>query len=396
MLGIAELLIAGLLVAYLFRRLRLPGLLGMLLVGLVVSPHALGWVSPAFLDSSDAFRVLALVVILLRAGLQIRRSALKQVGKSAILLAFVPGLCEAFAITFLAPLWMPLTYLEAALLGFILAAVSPAVIVPMMIDYQSRGLGMKKGIPTMVLAASAIDDAVAILIFSVLLGVYLNGQELFSGVVVGLPISLMGGVAIGVGVGYLLIQLFVNFRVRATQQMLLLMALAVILIQLEHTFLHFSPFIAIVSMGFVVLEKQESMADVLSDKLSHVWTFASVLLFVTIGAQVNVHLAWSAGWPAFVLIVCGLLVRSAVVLLTLANSVLSMRERYFVVVSFWPKATVQAAMGAVPLTMMAGLGMNTLPGEWILAVSVLSILITAPLGAIAVAFSADRCLKCYE
>jgi NhaP-type Na+/H+ or K+/H+ antiporter len=171
------------------------------------------------------------------------------------------------------------------------------------------------------------------------------------------------------------------------------MAIATILIQVEHTFISFSPFIAIVSMGFVVLEKQAAMADVLSDKLSHIWTFASVLLFVTVGAQVNVHLAWSAGWPALLLIVSGLLVRSAAVLLTLVNSVLSMRERYFVVVSFWPKATVQAAMGAVPLFMMAELGMNTLPGEWILAVSVLSILITAPLGAIAVAFSADRCLK---
>ena len=393
MLGIAELLIIGLFVAYLFRRLRLPGLLGMLLVGLVVSPHALGWASPAFLDSSNVFRILALVIILLRAGLEIRRPALKQVGKAAILLAFVPGLCEAFAITFLAPLWMPLTYMEAALLGFILAAVSPAVIVPMMIDYQSRGLGMKKGIPTMVLAASAIDDAVAILFFSILLGVYLTGQDLLSGLVVMLPISLIGGIAIGAGLGYLLIHLFVRFRVRATQQMLLLMAIATILIQVEHTFISFSPFIAIVSMGFVVLEKQAAMADVLSDKLSHIWTFASVLLFVTVGAQVNVHLAWSAGWPALLLIVSGLLVRSAAVLLTLVNSVLSMRERYFVVVSFWPKATVQAAMGAVPLFMMAELGMNTLPGEWILAVSVLSILITAPLGAIAVAFSADRCLK---
>ena len=393
MLGIAELILIGLLAAYLFRRLQLPGLLGMLLVGLVISPHALGWVSPAFLECSDAFRVLALVVILLRAGLQIRRSALKHVGKQAIFLSFVPGLCEALAITFLAPLWMPLTYMEAALLGFIIAAVSPAIIVPMMIDYQSRGLGMEKGIPTMVLAASAIDDAVAVLIFSILLGVYLNEQELFSGLVVGLPIALLGGLVIGVGLGCLLIHLFDRFQVRSTQQMLLLMAISVLLIQMEDLLFYISPFIAIVSMGFVILEKRESMADALSKKLSQVWILASVLLFVMIGAQTDVYVAWSAGWPACMLIICGLLVRSAAVFLTLVKSVLSMRERYFVVVSFWPKATIQAAMGAVPLTLMIGLGMDTLPGEWILAVSVLSILITAPLGAIAVALSAERFLK---
>ena len=393
MLGIAELIVVGLLAAYLFRRLRLPGLLGMLLVGLVISPHALGWVSPAFLEYSDAFRVLALVVILLRAGLHIRRSALKQVGKPAIFLAFIPGLCEALAITFLAPLWMPLTYIEAALLGFILAAVSPAVIVPMMIDYQSRGLGMEKGIPTMVLAASAIDDAIAVLIFSILLGVYLNGQDLFLSLVAGLPIALMGGAVIGFGLGYLLIHLFDRFQVRSTQQILLLMAISVLLIQMEDLFLFISPFIAIVSMGFVILEKRESMADALSKKLSQVWVLASVLLFIMIGAQTDVHVAWSAGWPALILIISGLLVRSAAVLLILVNSILSMRERYFVVVSFWPKATVQAAMGAVPLTLMAGLNMDTLPGKWILAVSVLSILITAPLGAIAVALSAERCLR---
>ena len=393
MLGIAELILIGLLAAYLFRRLRLPSLLGMLLVGLVISPHALGWVSPAFLEFSDAFRVLALVVILLRAGLQIRWPALKYVSKKAILLAFIPGLCEALTITFLAPLWMPLTCIEAALLGFILAAVSPAVIVPMMIDYQSRGLGMKKGIPTMVLAASAIDDVLAVFIFSVLLGVYLNGQDLFSGLVVGLPIALMGGVMIGFGIGYLLIHLFDRFQVRSTQQMLILIAISVLLIQMEHMPLSISPYIAIVSMGFVILEKRESMADALSKKLSQVWIFASVLLFVMIGAQTDVHVAWSAGWTSLMLILCGLLVRSAAVLLTLVNSVLSMRERYFVVFSFWPKATVQAAMGAVPLTMMVGMGMDTLPGELILAVSVLSILITAPMGAIAVALSAERCLK---
>ena len=239
--------------------------------------------------------------------------------------------------------------MEAALLGFILAAVSPAVIVPMMIDYQSRGLGMEKGIPTMVLAASAIDDAVAVLIFSILLGVYLNGRDLFSGLVVGMPIALLGGLVVGVGLGYLLIHLFERFQVRSTQQMLLLMAVSVLLIQMENLFLFISPFIAIVSMGFMILEKREIMAaDALSKKLSQVWILASVLLFIMIGAQTDVHVAWSAGWPACMLIICGLLVRSAAVFLTLVKSVLSMRERYFVVVSFWPKATVQAAMGAVP------------------------------------------------
>ncbi len=396
MLGVAELLLLGLLAELIFRRLRLPGLIGLLLVGLAVGPHALGWVSPGFLAASDELRMLALVVILLRAGLQIDRRSLNSLGRPAFLLSFFPGVCEGVAIFFLAPLWTPLSSLEAGLLGFVLAAVSPAVVVPMMIDLQERGLGVKKGIPTMVLAASSVDDVVAVVIFSVLLGVYVEGGDVVSRLMVELPFSLVSGVAVGVGLGVVLVLLFDRFNPRATKRLIGVLAVSIVLIQVERWLVSmniwFSALLAIVTAGIVMLERREAMAHELSEKLGKVWIFASVLLFILIGAQVDIGLAWEAGGVAVGLVLCGLLVRSAAVLVSVMGTSLTVRERFFVMVSFWPKATVQAAIGAVPLAVMLERGWDTTAGEWILAVAVVAILITAPAGALAIRWSAYRWL----
>lgn len=400
MLGVAELLLLGLFAEVVFRRLRLPGLIGLLGLGIAVGPHVLDWVSPGFLGASDELRMLALVVILLRAGLQIDTQSLNRLGRPALLLSFVPGICEGLAIYFLAPLWTPLSALEAGLLGFVLAAVSPAVVVPMMIDLQVRGLGVKKGIPTMVLAASSVDDVVAVLIFSVLLGIYVEGGEVLSRLMVELPFSLLSGIVVGVGLGALLVSLFDRFNPRATKRLIGLLAISIVLIQLEHLLegvrIRFSALLAIVTAGIVMLERREAMAHELSEKLGKVWIFASVLLFILIGSQVDIRLAWEMGGVAVGLVVCGLMVRSAAVLVSLIGTVLTTRERFFVMVSFWPKATVQAAVGAVPLAVMLERGMSTAAGEWILAVAVVAILITAPVGALAIRWSAPWCLGSEE
>ena len=393
MLGIAELIIIGLLIEYIFRCIKLPGFIGVLLFGLLISPYGFGLISDSVLNNSDAFRTFALVIIVLRAGLQINYFSLKKLGTTSFFLSFLPGLSEALTITFLAPLFFPLTYIESALVGFIISAVSPAVIVPMMIDYQNRGLGEDKGIPTMILASSTIDDIIAILIFSVLIGVYFEGYNLFYTLAYGFTIPIFLGILIGIFLGACVNKLINFFRIRSTQQVLLILSLSIILIYLEKSGVIFSSLMVIVILGFSINHKNLRVANILEKKLSQIWIFASIILFVMIGAQTDFRFALNMGWPAFVLIFSGLFVRSLVVLLILSKSILSMRERFFVVFSFWPKATVQAALGAMPLMMMIYLGMSTKPGEIILAISVLSILITAPLGAVVISLTADKFLN---
>ena len=393
MLGIAELIIIGLIIEYIFRCIKLPGFIGVLLFGLLISPYGFGLISDSVLNNSDAFRTFALVIIVLRAGLQINYFSLKKLRTTSFFLSFLPGLSEALTITFLAPLFFPLTYIESALVGFIISAVSPAVIVPMMIDYQNRGLGEDKGIPTMILASSTIDDIIAILIFSVLIGVYFEGYNLFYTLAYGFTIPIFLGIIIGLCLGACVNKLINFFRIRTTQQVLIILSLSIIMIYLEKSGFIFSSLMAIVILGFSINHKNLRIANILEKKLSQIWIFASIILFVMIGAQTDFRFALNMGWPAFVLIFSGLFVRSLVVLLILSKSILSMRERFFVVFSFWPKATVQAALGAMPLMMMIYLGMSTKPGEIILAISVLSILITAPLGAVVISLTADKFLN---
>ena len=393
MLGIAELIIIGLITEYIFRCIKLPGFIGVLLFGLLISPYGFGLISDSVLNNSDAFRTFALVIIVLRAGLQINYFSLKKLRTTSFFLSFLPGLSEALTITFLAPLFFPLTYIESALLGFIISAVSPAVIVPMMIDYQNRGLGEDKGIPTMILASSTIDDIIAILIFSILIGVYFEGYNLFYTLAYGFTIPIFLGIIIGLCLGACVNKLINFFRIRTTQQVLIILSLSIIMIYLEKSGFIFSSLMAIVILGFSINHKNLRIANILEKKLSQIWIFASIILFVMIGAQTDFRFALNMGWPAFVLIFSGLFVRSLVVLLILSKSILSMRERFFVVFSFWPKATVQAALGAMPLMMMIYLGMSTKPGEIILAISVLSILITAPLGAVVISLTADKFLN---
>lgn len=394
--SIAELMLLGLLADWVFRKLRFPGLVGMLLLGVLFGPFVLNALAPDFLSASADLRLMALIVILLRAGFELSREALSKVGKQTLLLSFVPGVLEGSTIAWLGPRLLPLTHLESALLGFILAAVSPAVVVPLMIRFIEEHFGAKKGIPTMVLAAASMDDVFAITIFSVLLGIYSGQSVQIGSALAGIPVSIVLGVGVGALAGLLLLKLFERFNPRATKRTLVVVGVSILLVRVQQLLegtVPFAALLAVMALGFVILEKREHMAHEISSKLGKIWIFASILLFVLVGAQVNLPVAMDAGLAGLVLILCGLLARSAGVLLCLIRSPLNGKERLFAVVSYWPKATVQAAIGAVPLAVMVQLGRDPSAGNVILAVAVLSILFTAPLGAWVIAWAGPRCLS---
>ncbi|RKX47552.1 MAG: sodium:proton antiporter [Verrucomicrobia bacterium] len=394
--SIAEMILLGLLMDWIFRKLRMPGLLGMLLLGVLFGPYVLNLMEPGFLEASADLRMIALIIILLRAGFELSREALNKVGMQALLLSFIPGIMEGSTIALLGPRFLPLTHLESAMLGFIIAAVSPAVVVPMMISFIKRRMGAKKGIPTMVMAAASLDDVVAIVIFSVLLGFYTgtSGSVLLK--VAGIPVSILTGIGVGLLMGWLLIKLFEKMNPRATKRTMIVVGISILLVHLQQLLEGIFPFaalLAVMATGFIILEKREHMAHEISSKLGKLWVFASIMLFTLVGAQVDISLAWDTGLAGLGLIVCGLVARSAGVLLALVKSPLTLPERFFTVVSYWPKATVQAAIGAVPLMAMKAGGMETAPGNVILAVAVMSIVFTAPLGAMAIKVVGERVLE---
>ncbi len=397
--NLAELILIGLLVEWVFRKCRLPGLIGLLLLGIVAGPCVLNALAPDFLAISYDLRLMALIVILLRAGFELSLDALKKAGWKTLLLSFIPGTLEGITIAILGPLFLPLTRMESALLGFILAAVSPAVVVPLMIRFIQERRGAKKAIPTMVLAAASLDDVFAITVFSVLLGLY-SGQAVHIGGALGaIPISILLGVGVGVVLGWGLLKFFERFNPRATKRVLILMGISILLVRLQTILEHSVPFaalLAVMAVGFIIFEKREHMAHELSSKLGKIWVVASILLFTLVGAQVDVSVALDAGLAGLALIACGLFARSVGVWLCLLRSPLNRGEQFFVMVSYWPKATVQAAIGAVPLGVMIRLGRDPAAGNIILAVAVLSILFTAPIGAAVIAWAGRRFLTVDE
>ncbi len=394
--SIAEIIILSLLADWICRKAGIPGLIGMLAVGIALGPHALGYIAPGLLEIGTELRQVALIVILLRAGFELSRQALKRVGGKALLLAFVPATCEGLAITLLAPHLLGLSYLEAALLASVLAAVSPAVVVPLMIRFIKERKGSDKSIPSMVLAAASIDDIYVIVVHSVLLGIFTGSQLNLTWQLIGIPVSLLLGVAVGLLSGLLLYRLFERFNPRATKRVLVIIAVTILLVRLQQLAAGYVPFAALVAamaIGFVILEKREQMAHEISAKLARVWIFAEIILFSLVGAQVNVTVAWHAGLAGAAIIALGLVARAGGVLLCLMRSNLTWGERIFVIVSYSPKATVQAAIGAAPLLAMRQMGLeSTAAGETILAVAVLSIVLTAPTGAWAIAALGRRVL----
>ena len=388
--SIAIIVLLGLLSDYLFNRIKLPGLLGMLLVGILCGPYVFNIIQPELLKISADLRMVALIVILLRAGLELRKDTLNRVGKTALIMSCLPAVFEGAIVTLLAPYLLGITYLEAAILGAILAAVSPAVVVPLMLKFIDQKRGVKKGIPTLILGASSVDDVFVIVVFSILLGMYTGSHPDIWVKLLEIPESIILGILLGALSGYLLYRLFEKFRLRATKMTIVVVAVSVLLTWIEEglkTRVALSALLGVMTIGFILIEKCEIRAHKISHKLTKIWIFAEILLFVLVGAQVNITVAWEAGLAGAALIIAALIGRSIGTYVSVMGTDLTFKERVFCVISYIPKATVQAAIGAVPLE--AGVK----SGDIMLAVAVLSILLTAPIGAIGIEKMGNKWLE---
>jgi len=395
-ISIAELILACMIAAWIFKKIHVPSLVGMLLTGVLLGPYVLDIISPEVLNVSHEFRLTALIVILLRAGLEIKKDTLSRVGKTVLLLSFVPAIFEIAIVTLLSPVFLGLTYFEGAILGTILGAVSPAVVVPFMIKFIEERRGEKKGIPTFILAATSIDDVFVIVVYSILVGVYTGSQLNILWKIAGIPISIILGVLAGFLIGIILIRLFDRFDMVTTKRVMIIMAVSILLFYIEKLIEHWIPFaslIAVMSIGFIILEKREKYSSGISLNLSKIWIIAEIILFSLVGSEVNIEVALQSGLNGAILIFIGLIARSIGSYLCTFGTDLNTREKMFVVFAYLPKATVQAAIGAAPLVAMKAKGMNTYPGEMILAVAVLSIILTAPLGALIINITGNKWLK---
>lgn len=386
-LSLAVIITLGLIFNKLFKSIKLPGLLGMLILGIIVGPNMLNLISNDILTISPDLRKIALIVILLRAGLGINRSTLKKVGKTALKMSFLPCVIEGFAIAFVSKYILNISFIEAGMLGFIIAAVSPAVVVPQMLELINKGRGKENGVPTVILAASSIDDVFAITIFSTFLGLYGGSNISISGKLLSIPISILLGGGIGILIAILLIGIFKKFHLRDTEKTLIILASGMLLTSLEDILKNIVPIaslLGVMVVGFVLLDKYPKVANRISEKFNKVWVFAEILLFVLVGAQVDVKVIVHSGLLGLLVLFIGLVARSIGVYISLIGSNLNLKEKIFCIISFMPKATVQAAMGAVPLTS------GVASGNLILAIAVLSIIVTAPLGAVGIKYFGDK------
>ncbi|MFP4662074.1 MAG: cation:proton antiporter [Halanaerobiales bacterium] len=389
-ISLAIILIAGLLFNRVFNKINLPGLLGMLILGIIIGPYGFNIISAKIMNISSDLREIALIVILLRAGLGIKKETLKKVGFSAVKMSFIPGLMEGMTVMFISTYLFNLSIIEAGILAFIIAAVSPAVVVPQMLNLIKNKRGTKKGIPTLVLTGASIDDVIAITIFSTFLGLYGGSQVNFTMRILNVPISIITGVLLGIFTALILNYIFRKFHMRDTQKTLLMLSTAIMLTGFEDLLRDIFPVAAllgVMSLGFVLQEKYSVLGTRLAAKFNKIWVFAEIMLFVLVGAEVNIHVALESGLTGLLIIFIGLCARGIGVLLSVQGTDLNWKERFFTIIAYTPKATVQAAIGAVPLA--AGVK----SGELILAIAVLSIIITAPLGAAGIKISSVRWLQ---
>lgn len=378
--SIAIILLLGLFMGWIFSKLKLPSLLGMIIVGILLGPHTWNLMDESILAISADLRQIALVIILTRAGLSLDIADLKKVGRPAVLMCFVPACIEIVGTILFAPLLLNVTVLEAAIMGSVIAAVSPAVIVPRMIKLMEEGYGVKKSIPQLILAGASVDDVFVIVIFTALTSFASVGTVSVMSFVQ-IPISIGLGIVLGAIVGFVLTKFFKKYHMRDSVKMLIIISISFLLFEIQKRLegiVPISGLLAIMSMGILLKQNYDVLASRLSVKYNKLWICAEIFLFVLVGATVDLQYAISAGVGAVVLILIALVFRMIGVAVSLIKTDLSMRERIFCMLSYTPKATVQAAIGAIPLSM----GLQC--GNIVLTVAVLAILITAPLGAICV------------
>ena len=387
--SIATILFSGLFGGWVFKKLKLPGLLGMIIAGVIISPYALNLIDESMLNISADIRQIALVIILTRAGLSLDISDLKKVGRPAVLLCFVPACIEMLGTIILAPLLFDISVLDAAIIGSVIAAVSPAVVVPRMIKLIDEGYGKDKSIPQMILAGASVDDVFVIVIFTALTSLASTGN-ISAMSFVQVPVSIVLGILLGICVGLILSFFFNKVKIDGVVKVMIMLCVSFLMLEIQDRLadvVSISGLLGIMSMGIVIKKKQSISVASLSAKYNNLWKGAEVFLFVLVGAAIDLRYVKSAGVMAVLLVIGALIFRMSGVALSLVKTKLNRKERLFCMAAYTPKATVQAAIGAIPLTM----GLSC--GNLVLTVAVLSILITAPFGAICIDKLYDRVLK---
>lgn len=384
LISLALILLVGLGFASICRRINLPRIIGMIVTGIVLGPYGLDFLSPSILGISAEIRQMALIIILIKAGLSLDLSDLKKIGRPAILMSFLPATFEILVFFFLAPYALGVTRIEALIMGAVLGAVSPAIVVPKMVQLMDEKRGTDKSIPQLILAGASLDDVFVIVLFATFISmVQGNGASVMD--FVNIPISIIVGIIVGAIAGLILSWLFeVNFRhehiVRNSMKVIIVLSTAFILVTGEdwlEGYVPMSGLLAVMSMSMVIAMKSvPQVTDRLQEKYGKIWIAAEVILFVLVGSVVDIRYTLKAGGMAIIMILVALIFRSIGVLICLIGTKLNTKEKLFCVIAYLPKATVQAAIGSVPLS----LGLSC--GKMVLSVAVLSILITAPLGAI--------------
>ena len=388
--SISMILIVGMSMGWICRKIKLPSLIGMLATGIILGPYVLNLLDENILGMSSELRKIALIIILTRAGLGLDLSALKKLGRPALLMCFVPASLELIGMVIIGPKLLGLTVLESAVMGAVLAAVSPAVVVPRMVRLMDEGYGVKEGIPQLILAGASVDDVYVIVLFSTFIGM-MQGKDASVVSFINIPVSIILGIAIGLlFVGFALALFFWKVHVRDTSKVLIILSISFLLVVAEDrltTAVTFSALIAIMFIGIGLKRKREVVAKRLSAKYGKLWVAAEVFLFVLVGATVNIGYLGKVGIKAAIVIAVALVFRMLGVFICLPGTKLNAKERLFAMMAYTPKATVQAAIGGIPLS----LGFAC--GETVLTVAVLAIVITAPLGAFAIDISYKKILK---
>lgn len=389
LLSIALIVLLSLMLAKIMQMIKIPSIIGLLMTGIILGPFVLNLIDGRILEISGELRQIALIVILLRAGLSLKLEDLKRIGRPALLMAFLPATFELLGVVILGQLLFNLTLLESAILGTILAAVSPAVVVPRMLKLMKSGYGKEKRIPHVILAGASLDDVYVIILFTSFLQSFLQGDFSLS-MIYQIPLSVILGIGLGLLIGYLSVKFFKKFHMRDTIKVLVLFAVSFLFIVLEENIkpsVYISGLLAVMTLGGMIHHKYPILANRLVVKFEKIWVIAEIMLFVLVGAAVNLSVVPSVGFKALILILGALIFRTLGVFISLLKTKLLLKEKLFISIAYIPKATVQAAIGAIPLS----LGLDA--GYLMLTIAVLAILITAPLGAIGIDLLAPRLLK---
>lgn len=389
LLSVALILTLGMFLGWICKKIKLPSLIGMIATGIILGPYVLDVIDASILNISPELRKIALIIILIRAGLGLDVSGLKKIGRSAFLMCFVPASFELVGILILGPGLLGLTLLESAIMGAVLAAVSPAVVVPRMVKLMDEKYGTKEGIPQLILAGASVDDVYVIVLFTTFTGM-MKGEVVSVINFINIPVSILLGIGIGYGIGFLLAKYFEKIHIRDTVKVSIILSISFFLVVLEDnmkTSITFASLIAVMFIGISLSKYRENVAKRISPKFGKMWVIAEVFLFVLVGCSVNIKYLGKVGIVALIAIFLALVFRMVGVFICLLKTKLNVKERLFTMMAYTPKATVQAAIGGMPLAM------GFACGDMVLSVAVLAIVVTAPLGALAIDSSYKKLLN---